>query len=728
MVDYRSMGLSDEEYERIVDLMGREPNETETGMFAVMWSEHCSYKNSRALLKRLPTEGKYVVQGPGENAGIVDIGAGQAAVFKIESHNHPSALEPYKGAATGVGGIVRDIFSMGARPIAVANSLRFGDLADQDSRRIFSGVIAGIADYGNTLGVPTVAGEIYFSPSYKGNPLVNAMAVGILDGDPVKGLAAGKGNKVLLAGGKTGRDGVHGATFASDELDDHAVEQRDAIPAGQPELEKRLIEACLEALATGYVVGMQDLGAAGLTSSSAEMAARANTGIRLDLSRVPVKDHDLTPYEMMLAESQERMLLVVERGQEKYIQEIFSRWNVESAIIGEVTSDGMLRVVHAGKIAAEVPALYLTEEAPLYVRQGQKPAYLSQTQTFDWNSLPEPTDYNQALLQLMASTNICSRQPVWSKFDTEAQGNTVVGPGADAAVIKVGQENKGLAITVDGNSRYTYLDPYVGAMIAVAEAARNLSVTGAKPLGLTNGLNLGNPEKPEIYWQLERIIDGMATACRALGIPVVGGNVSLYNEIDGRAIYPTLIVGMVGLLPDISKRIGSGFRAAGDLIVLLGHTENELGGSEYLHVVHGLETGCPPCLDINRERRIQLLCRLAAAQGLFSSAHDVSDGGLAVAVAESCLTGSNGPIGAKVKLNLTGLRRDSAYFGETQSRVVVSIAADKLKALEKLASEHNIAFTILGQTGGDRLEIDDAISLPLLQLKRAYEEALVCSI
>ena len=721
MVDYKSMGLSDQEYSKIVKLMGREPNETETGIFAVMWSEHCGYKNSRPLLKLFPTEGKYVLQGPGENAGVVDIGDGQAAVFKIESHNHPSAVEPYEGAATGVGGIVRDVFAMGARPIASINSLRFGELNDDHTRWIFDGVVDGFAGYGNTLGVPTVAGEVYFSPSYQGNPLVNAMVVGLLTGDPAKGLAAGVGNKVLLAGGKTGRDGVHGATFASGELDEKSEERREAIPAGNPELEKRLIEACLEALAAGHVVGMQDLGAAGLTSSSAEMASRAGTGMEMDLSLVPVKEEGLTPYEMMLSESQERMLLVVEQGYEEEVRQIFTRWDIESVYIGQVTDDGLLRVYHEGEIAAEVPTKYLTEEVPTYVRQGQMPGYLKEEQSFDWSTLPEPADYNEALLKLMSSGNICSRKYIWEKFDTEAQGNTVVGPGSDAAVLQVEGTNKGLAITVDGNGRYTYLDPYTGGMIAVAEAARNLAVTGAEPLGLTDGLNFGNPEKPEVYWQLQKAIEGMAAACRALEIPVVGGNVSLYNEIEGQAIFPTPIVGMVGLLPDVSKHARQGFRAAGDLIVLLGSTEDELGGSEYLYALHNLETGRPPHLDLDRELRIQSLCRQAIARGLLASAHDVSDGGLVVAIAESCLTGKNGPIGATVKVDLGSLRRDSTYFGETQSRVVVSVAPDKLAALEKLAADFGVPYTVLGKTGDDHFTVDDVISLPLTKLQQAWE-------
>jgi phosphoribosylformylglycinamidine synthase II len=724
MVDYKSMGLSDKEYEKIVKLMGRQPNETEAGIFAVMWSEHCGYKYSRALLKRLPTAGKYVVQGPGENAGVVDIGQGQRAVFKIESHNHPSAVEPYRGAATGVGGIVRDVLSMGARPVAIANSLRLGEPGDGGTRRIFKGVVEGIAGYGNALGVPTVAGEVYFSPSYRGKPLVNAMAVGILTGEPAKGLAAGVGNKILLAGGRTGRDGVHGATFASDELDEKSQQRRETIPAGHPELERKLIEACLQALATGSVVGMQDLGAAGLTSSSAEMAARAGTGIELDLSQVLAKEDGLTASELMLSETQERMLLVVECGRETEIQQIFTQHGIESAVVGQVTADGILRVYHQGDIAAEVPASYLTDEVPLYVQSGVKPGYLKEVQSFDWRGLQEPDDYNAVVLKLLGSANIGSRAWIWEQFDSEAYSNIVLGPGADAAVIGVTGTNKGLALTVDGNGRYAYLDPYVGGMIAVAEAARNLAVVGAEPLGMTDGLNLGNPERPEGYWQLEQVIEGMAAACRALEIPVVGGNVSLYNEIDGHAIFPTPIVGMVGLLPDKLQHCKPGFNSEGDLVVLLGSNGNGLGGSEYLYIIHNLETGRPPHLDLDRELRLHKLCRQAIAQGVLTSAHDVSDGGLVVAVAESCLLGVNRSIGAKIRLDLNGCRPDSVYFGEAQSRVIVSVAPDKLEELGQLALECGVPYAVLGQVGGGLLEVDDAISVPVADLKRAFEEAL----
>jgi phosphoribosylformylglycinamidine synthase len=720
------MGLTDEEYARILELLGREPNETELGMFAVMWSEHCGYKNSRPLLKLFPTQGPRVLQGPGENAGVVDIGDGQAVVFKMESHNHPSAIEPYQGAATGVGGIVRDIFAMGARPIACLDSLRFGDLKERRTVYLFSGVVAGIAGYGNAIGVPTVGGEAFFSPSYQGNPLVNVMCVGLLEGAPAKGAAAGVGNPVLLVGAKTGRDGIHGATFASEELGEASEERRPAVQVGDPFREKLLIEACLEALKTGYVVGIQDLGAAGITSSAVEMAGRAGTGMEIDISRVPRREPGMSPYEVMLSESQERMLLVVEKGREEEVKRIFSRWGLDATTIGRVTQDGVMRVWDGKTLAAEVPVRYLTEEVPTYVREGRVPEYLAAAQAFDWHTLPEPADYNEALLKLLASPNIASHEWIWRQYDHMVQTNTVILPGSDAAVLRVKGTSKGLALTCDGNGRYTYLDPYTGGMIAVAEAARNLAACGAEPLGLTDCLNFGNPEKPEVYWQLKQAIEGMAEACRSLGIPVVSGNVSLYNETEGRPIFPTPVVGMVGLLPNIERRAQQGFRGPGDVIVLLGSTEDELGGSEYLYALHGLELGRPPRLDLKKEARVQEACRTAIREGLLSSAHDLSDGGLVVALAESCLTGPNGPQGARVEIARAGLRRDSAYFSETQSRILISLPEENLPRLAAIAGRLGVPYSVLGRTGGERLEVDDAISLPVNELQRVWKEGLAC--
>ncbi|BCV24466.1 phosphoribosylformylglycinamidine synthase subunit PurL [Gelria sp. Kuro-4] len=723
---WRSMGLSDQEYSRILELMGREPNETELGMFAVMWSEHCGYKNSRPLLKLFPTQGPRVLQGPGENAGVIDIGDGQAVVFKMESHNHPSAIEPYQGAATGVGGIVRDIFAMGARPIACLDSLRFGDLKDRRTAYLFSGVVAGIAGYGNAIGVPTVGGEAFFSPSYQGNPLVNAMCVGLLEGAPAKGIAAGVGNPVLLVGAKTGRDGIHGATFASEELGEGSEERRPAVQVGDPFREKLLIEACLEILKTDYVVGIQDLGAAGITSSAVEMAGRAGTGMRLDISRVPRREPGMTPYEVMLSESQERMLLVIKKGYEDAARRVFSRWGLDATVIGHVTDDGVMRVWDGETPAAEIPVRYLTDEVPTYVRTGRVPAYLKEAQAFDWHVLPEPADYNAALLKLIASPNIASHEWIWRQYDHMVQANTVVLPGSDAAVLRVKSTPKGLALTTDGNGRYTYLDPYTGGMIAVAEAARNLAACGAEPLGITDCLNFGNPEKPEVYWQLQQAVEGMADACRALGIPVVSGNVSLYNETEGRPIFPTPVVGMVGLLPDIAKRAVQGFRGPGDVIVLLGSTEDELGGSEYLYALHGVEQGRPPRLHLEREARVQEACRTAVRRALLASAHDLSEGGLVVALAECCLAGRQGPVGARVTVPRGELSRTSAYFSETQSRILVSLPEENLPQLAEIVQRLGVPYQVLGRTGGERLEVDDAISLPLAALQEAWREGLAC--
>jgi phosphoribosylformylglycinamidine synthase II len=725
-LNWRSMGLSDAEYEKILALMGREPNETELGMFAVMWSEHCGYKNSRPLLKLFPTEGPRVLQGPGENAGVIDIGDGQAVVFKMESHNHPSAIEPYQGAATGVGGIVRDIFAMGARPIACLDSLRFGELTDHRTAYLFKGVVAGIAGYGNAVGIPTVGGEASFSPSYRDNPLVNAMCVGLLEGPPAKGVAAGVGNAVLLVGAKTGRDGIHGATFASEELSEDSEERRPSVQVGDPFREKLLIEACLEMLKQGYVVGIQDLGAAGITSSAVEMAGRAGTGMDIDVALVPRREQGMTPYEVMLSESQERMLLIIAKGYEEEARRLFAHWGLDATVIGRVTADGVMRVRDGDSVVAEVPIRYLTDEVPIYVREGCEPAYLAAAHAFDWHVLPEPEDYNYALLKLLASPNIASREWIWRQYDHMVQTNTVVLPGSDAAVLRVKGTSKGLAVTSDGNGRYTYLDPYTGGQIAVAEAARNLSCCGAEPLGLTDCLNFGNPEKPEVYWQLKRAIEGMAAACRAFDIPVVSGNVSLYNETEGRAIFPTPIVGMVGLLEDINCRAVQGFRGAGDIIVLLGETRDELGGSEYLYALHGLELGRPPELDLEREAGVQQVCRQAIRGKLLSSAHDLSDGGLLVAVAESCLTGQNGPVGARIKLELGGLRRDSAYFSESQSRILVSLPEKNMSALQELAARYGVPYTVLGVTGGQHLEVDDVISLSLTDMLQAWKEGLAC--
>ena len=576
---WQEMGLTAGEYDKICEILGREPNYLETGLFAVLWSEHCSYKNSRPVLKKFPTEGKRVLQGPGENAGAVDIGDGQAVVFKVESHNHPSAIEPYEGAATGVGGVARDIFTMGARPIAALNSLRFGSLDDPWVRHLLSGVVAGIGGYGNRIGAPTVGGDIFFHSSFKGNPLVNAMCVGLVDHDKiVRGQAAGPGNLVLIAGAKTGSDGVHGCTFASEELTEET--EAPAVQRGDPFMEKLLMEACLEVMEKGHVVGIQDLGAAGLTSSSAEMAGRADTGLELDLSLVPIRDEGVTPYEMMLSESQERMLMVLEPQDEEAVKEIFTKWGVEATVIGKVTEDNIYRLRDGDDIIAEVPVKALTD-SPVWYPEQREPEYYQQLRSWKPDNLPVPEDLSLVLSQLLASPNIASKEWVYTQFDHSVLLNTVVGPGADAAVLRIKGTPKGIAMTTDGNSRYCYLDPRRGGAIVVAEAARNLSCVGAEPVGLTDGLNFGNPEKPEIFWQFCQAAEGISEACRALDIPVVSGNVSFYNEFKGEAIYPTPVVGMIGLLPDASKHVTQAFqdRAAGQICSPVGFQRVPVSGS-----------------------------------------------------------------------------------------------------------------------------------------------------
>ncbi|MDH7577021.1 MAG: phosphoribosylformylglycinamidine synthase subunit PurL [Bacillota bacterium] len=705
------MGLTREEYDRICQLLGREPNHLETGMFAVLWSEHCAYKNSRPVLKLFPTTGPRVLQGPGENAGIVDIGDGQAVVFKIESHNHPSAIEPYQGAATGVGGIVRDIFAMGARPIALLNSLRFGNLDNPRVRYLFGGVVAGIAGYGNCLGIPTVGGEVYFHPCYTGNPLVNAMCAGLVEHDQImKGRAAGIGNPVMLVGAKTGRDGIHGATFASGELSEESEQRRPAVQVGDPFMEKLLIEACLEVIRAGCLVGIQDLGAAGLTSSCAETAGRAGTGIEIDVSLVPRREKGMTPYEVMLSESQERMLLIPERGKEELVREIFRRWGLDAVVIGRVTGDGIFRVRDGDDIVAEVPVRALTEEAPVYHRIPRAPEYYQARRDWPVETLPVPGNFNWVLTCLLESPTLASKEWVYRQYDHMVMLNTVVRPGADAVVLRIKGTKKGIALTTDGNSRYCYLDPCRGGMIAVAEAARNLSCTGAEPLGVTDCLNFGNPEKPEIFWQFQEAVKGMSEACRLLEIPVVSGNVSFYNETEGEAVYPTPVVGMVGLLPDAEKHCTTAFRDPGDEIVLLGELAPHLGVSEYLAVIHEREVGPVPEIDLFREKALQGCCRELIGRGLVKSAHDCAEGGLAVALAECCIAGE---AGARVEIPLEG-REDALLFGEAQSRVIVTCTPRHLSQVEELAQKAGVPCRVLGKVGGNCLIIQDAATKRVL--------------
>ncbi|NPV69451.1 MAG: phosphoribosylformylglycinamidine synthase subunit PurL [Firmicutes bacterium] len=713
---WRRMGLKDSEFELVRGELGRDPNWTELGMFAVLWSEHCAYKHSRKALKALPTKGTCVLVGPGENAGVVDIGDGLAVCFKMESHNHPSAVEPYQGAATGAGGIIRDILAMGARPIALMDPLRFGELDDPRSRYLFGGVVSGIAGYGNCVGIPTVGGEVVFEGCYTENPLCNVMCVGLIRKDRIKrGVAAGIGNSVMIAGHSTGRDGIHGATFASEELGEDSEAKRPNVQVGDPFVEKLLIEACLEMISTGAVVGIQDMGAAGITSSCAETAARAGTGIEIDVARVPLREEGMTPYEIMLSESQERMLVIVEKGREHEVEGICRKWGLPSAVIGRVTQDGVFRVVEDGRVVAEVPAISLADRAPVYDPEWSEPAYLAEARSFNPALLPEPRDLGEAFRTVLASPTIACKRWVYRQYDYMVQTNTVALPGADAALLRIRRDagdaagEKAIAVSTDGNGRYCYLDPVIGAAIAVAEAARNVACSGARPLAITNCLNFGNPEKPEVFWQFKGAIEGMKRACEALGTPVTGGNVSFYNESrtqDGvvRAIYPTPVVGMIGLLGDVSKMLTPGFKSDGDSIVLLGRTLDELGGTEYLKRVHGKVAGEPPRLDLDLEKRLIDILIRANEAGLLKSAHDVSDGGLSVALAECCFSAQPGARGAEVAVGWGG-RPDSLLFSETQSRVVVTVEASRELELIEMCRSAGVPCSIVGRVTSSRLHI-----------------------
>ncbi len=716
-------GLSTEEYQRILRVLGREPNLLELGIFSVMWSEHCSYKSSRRHLKNFPTTGEYVLQGPGENAGVVDIGDGLAVAFKMESHNHPSFIEPYQGAATGVGGILRDIFTMGARPIASLNSLRFGSFDNPRTAYLVEGVTAGIAGYGNCIGVPTVGGEVYFNDSYNGNCLVNVMTAGLLKKDRIfKGNASGVGNPVMYVGSKTGRDGIHGATMASDVFGEGGEERRPTVQVGDPFAEKLLLEACLELFKTNHVVGIQDMGAAGLTSSSVEMASRGGTGLELDMDAVPRREEGMTPYEIMLSESQERMLMVVKKGSEKAVKEIFSKWDLEAETIGRVIEDKSIRILEGGKIAGEIPIASLTDDAPVYDRPSKRPEWQDSVNDFDKHRIPEPVDYNSVLLKLLQSGNIASKEWIYRQYDHMVRTDTVVCPGSDAAVVRIKGTKKAIAMTVDCNSRYCYLDPFKGAAIAVAEAARNLAVSGAKPIALTDCLNFGNPERPEVMWQLKEAVMGIREACLKLGVPVIGGNVSLYNETSGVSIHPTPTIGMVGLIEDLKKHTTQWFKNEGDVVVLLGSPSSaRLDGSEYLKVIHGLEKGAPD-IDLDIEKNIQDACLEAIEAGIIESAHDVSEGGIAVALAECCLNPS-GVIGAVVGIG-EEWRADESLFGEAQSRVVVTIKDKDFGRLEKICKAHSTPCEPIGRVKGASLVIGEEIHLSLDKIKDAWGGAL----
>ncbi len=719
-------GLTPEEYKKVVEhLDGREPNITELGVFSVMWSEHCSYKSSRRHLGKLPTEGPAVMQGPGENAGIIDIGDGMAAVFKMESHNHPSFIEPYEGAATGVGGIMRDVFTMGARPVANLNSLRFGAPTEPRTKYLLDGVVAGIAGYGNCMGVPTVGGEAYFHDSYNGNCLVNAMTVGLVKHERIfKGTASGIGNPVMYVGSRTGRDGIHGATMASDVFDESSEDKRPTVQVGDPFQEKLLLEACLEVFKTPYIVGIQDMGAAGLTSSGVEMASRAGNGIEIDSALVPKREEGMTPYEVLLSESQERMLLVAHKGKEEDVAKIFRKWGLEVCVIGKVTDTNMFTVLDNGEVAVNIPVAALTDAAPKYDRPIARPDWQDEAISLDLDEIAIPEDLNDVLLKLLASFNISSRRWIYEQYDHMVRTDSVVLPGSDAAVIRVKGTKKGLAMTVDCNSRYCYLDPFTGGAIAVAEAARNITVSGGRPMALTDCLNFGSPERPGVMWQFEQSLKGMTAACLALGTPVIGGNVSFYNENSETAIYPTPTIGMVGLVDDLEAHTTrQWFRDAGDLIVFMGITKDELGGTEYLKISHGMDRGMPPVLDLIKEKNLQEACRAAITSGIIRSAHDCSEGGIAVTLAESCLAPGS-EIGAVVELDEKDLRADAMLFGESQSRIVVSIKEADLDKLKKIAAAGNVPLRVIGKVGGKALKINDKIDLTLTQISDAHANTI----
>jgi len=709
-------GLAPDEYDRIKTLMGREPNLTELGVFSVMWSEHCSYKSSRVHLKRLPTTGERVIVPPGENAGVVDIGDDWCVAFKVESHNHPSFIEPFQGAATGVGGILRDVFTMGARPIAAMNSLRFGPLdnAKHGSRNksILKGCVAGIGHYGNCFGVPTIGGEVVFDESYSLNPLVNAFALGIVRKDQIFfGKASGIGNPVLYAGAKTGRDGIHGATMASAEFDDEALEKRPTMQVGDPFLEKLLLEACLEAMRSGAIEGIQDMGAAGLTSSSVEMAARAGTGLEIDLTKVPQRETGMTAYEMLLSESQERMLIVARKGQEKQVVEIFNKWDLDAVVIGKVVEGDRLKIFHNGTLEADLPVLALTDEAPKYERPmapvASRESPVASPSVLTPDSRLPTADSNDALRRLLASPNICSKRWVYEQYDTMVRTNTVVTPGADAAVIRIKETRRAIAMCLDGNGRFVAINAKEGAKLAVAEAARNVTCVGAKPIAVTNCLNFASPERPEVMRSFSYVIDGMTEACEAFETPVVSGNVSFYNETDGRGILPTPTIGMVGLIEDSRKIVTPWFKREGDLIALLGETRDDLAASEYAREVLGLSTdemianGICPIVDLDEEKRLQEILLNLIDANLIRSAHDCSDGGLAIAIAECCFSSlGRAAMGANIELK-SELSKESLLFGETPSRIVISFSPEKLDEVKNIVGDH--PFEVIGAAGGSEV-------------------------
>jgi phosphoribosylformylglycinamidine synthase II len=691
-------GLSPDEWERIRRVMGRDTTWTELGVFSAMWSEHCGYKNSKRLLKLLPTSAPWVIQGPGENAGVIDVGDGWALAFKIESHNHPSAVEPYQGAATGVGGILRDVFTMGARPIAVLDSLRFGDLDSGRVRYLFGGVVKGIGDYGNCVGIPNIGGEVFFDRGYEGNPIVNAMCLGLMRKEElIKGEAKGVGNALMAVGARTGRDGIHGATFASDVLSTDSEASRPQVQVGDPFTEKLLLEASLELIKSGHITGIQDMGAAGLTSSASEMAGRAGNGVEIDVAKVPVREQGMTPYEILLSESQERMLVVAETGSEDEVRRILEKWELEAAVIGRVTDDGLFRVLEKGKVVAEIPARPLTDGCPTYERPGTESDEVKALRQRRFPALAEAKgDQSDALLRLLGSPNIGCKRWVHDQYDSTVRTSTALGPGGDAGVIRIRGTRKAVAAKTDCNGRYCYLSPRRGASIAVAEAARNLVCVGAVPTAVTNNLNFGSPLRPEVYFQLREAVDGMAEACRVFETPVTGGNVSLYNETDkGAAIYPTPVIGMVGIVEDVDHITGHAFRAAGDAILLLGKNTDEIGASEYLYTIEGVVAGAPPAVDLEAERLLQQAVLAIIQAGLARSAHDCSEGGFACALAECAMGDGEDVLGVDVELE-DALPAVPLLFGEAQGRVILSCAKSDVQEVMRLAERHDVPCAQIG--------------------------------
>ncbi len=728
----KELGLTEQEFESIKKLLGRTPNVTELGVFSAMWSEHCSYKNSRKLFCMFPTKGKQVVVGAGEeNSGIVDIGSGLGVAFKIESHNHPSAVEPFEASATGIGGCVRDIFTTGARPVAVLGSLRFGSLDNEKVKYLFKEIFRGLAHYANIAKISAVGGEAYFDESYEGNPLVNAFVIGIVKNkDIVRGTASGVNNPVYYIGGDTGRDGVGGASFASKEITEESGSTKNAVAIGDPELGKRLREACLELIGKKLVVGMQDMGAAGLTCSSCETATRSGTGIEIDVTLIPQREKEMTPYEILLSESQERMLAILKKGSEKKALGILKKWNINAVKIGRVTDDGIMRVKENGVTVCEVPAEFLTKQAPLYDREIKEPAYLKEAQNLSLNSLNEPGDYNKVLLKLLDVPTIASKESAYKQFTFTTKGEVVSGAGSDAAIIKVKGTKKALAISVDCNGRFCYLNPYNGAMMAVAEAARNVVCAGGKPLAITDGLNFGNPMKPENYWQFHKCIEGLSDACKAMETPVISGNVSFYNENPKGAIDPTPMVGIVGLIENVKRCVTQNFKNEGDVIILLGDNNPGLGGSEYLYHLHNMKKGNPQ-IDLKKEKALQEACLEMIKAGIINSAHDCSEGGLAVCLTESCITDSGRMKGAILELGelkKRDMRLDDILFGEAPSRIVVSLKSSNLRRLEKIAEKHAISCCKLGKVGGKNLTVKsdnlEVINLSLGELSNAWRNAI----